>query len=47
MNHKFISLLQSDIKIEKPSKKLEEFHTLYWSDFEKELQKNKITFRNI
>jgi len=41
-NHKFISLLQSDFKIEKPSKKLEEFHTLHWSDFEKELQKNKI-----
>jgi len=40
---KLISLLQSDFKIEKPSKKIEEFHTLSWSDFEKELLKKKIT----
>ena len=39
---KFISLLKSDFKFEKPSKKIEDFYLLDWSDFNKELQKNKI-----
>ncbi len=40
---KFQSLLNSDFKIEKPPKKIEEFYLLEWSDFNKELQKIKIT----
>ena len=39
---KFISLLKSDFQFEKPSKKIEDFYLLDWSDFNKELQKNKI-----
>jgi type I restriction-modification system DNA methylase subunit len=39
---KFISLLKSDFQLEKPSKKIEDFYLLDWSDFNKELQKNKI-----
>jgi type I restriction-modification system DNA methylase subunit len=46
-NRKFITLLKSDFKIEKPSKKTEEFYTLTWSEFEKELSKNKITLLGI
>jgi hypothetical protein len=45
--HKFISLLQSDFKLEKPSKKIEEFYTLTWTEFEKELSKNKITLLGV
>lgn len=44
---KFISLLQSDFQLEKPSKKIEDFYLLDWSDFNKELQKNKITLLGI
>jgi type I restriction-modification system DNA methylase subunit len=44
---KFLSLLQSDFKLEKPSKKIEEFYTLTWSEFEKELSKNKITLLGV
>jgi type I restriction-modification system DNA methylase subunit len=44
---KFISLLQSDFKLVKPSKKIEEFYSLKWSEFEKELNKNKITLLGI
>jgi len=44
---KFQSLLNSDFKIEKPSKKIEEFYFLEWSDFNKELQKNKITLLGV
>jgi hypothetical protein len=41
-SHKFLNLLKSDFNLEKPSKKIEEFYTLTWSEFEKELNKNKI-----
>jgi len=44
---KFITLLQSDFKIEKPSKKIEEFYLLDWADFNKELKKNKITLLGV
>lgn len=44
---KFISILQSDFQLEKPSKKIEEFYSLDWSDFNKELQKNKITLLGV
>ena len=39
---KFLNLLKSDFQLEKPSKKIEDFYLLDWSDFNKELQKNKI-----
>ena len=42
ISQKFISLLQSDFNLEKPSKKIEEFYSLTGSEFEKELNKNKI-----
>jgi hypothetical protein len=41
-SQKFLNLLKSDFNLEKPSKKIEEFYTLKWSEFEKELNKNKI-----
>jgi len=44
---KFISLLQSDFQLEKPSKKIEEFYFLEWSDFNKELSKNKISLLGV
>ena len=44
---KFIFLLQSDFKLEKPSKKIETFYMLTWSEFEKELSKNKITLLGV
>jgi len=47
LTHKFQSLLHSDFRIEKPSKKIEEFHTLTWADFEKELKKNKVAFLGV
>jgi type I restriction-modification system DNA methylase subunit len=40
---KFISLLQSELSIEKLTKKIEKWHSLEWSDFEKELKRIKIT----
>ena len=46
-SQKFLNLLKSDFNIEKPSKKIEEFYTLTWSEFEKELSKNKITLLGI
>jgi type I restriction-modification system DNA methylase subunit len=42
LNIKFLNLLQSDFKLEKIPKKIEEFYSLIWSDFEKELAKNKV-----
>jgi type I restriction-modification system DNA methylase subunit len=47
ISQKFISLLQSDFNLEKPSKKMEEFYKLTWSEFEKELNKNKITLLGV
>jgi type I restriction-modification system DNA methylase subunit len=47
ITQKFISLLQSDFNLEKPSKKMEEFYKLTWSEFEKELNKNKITLLGV
>jgi hypothetical protein len=44
---KFVSILQSDFQLEKPSKKIEEFYILTWSEFEKELNKNKITLLGV
>ena len=44
---KFLNLLKSDFNLEKPSKKIEEFYTLTWSEFEKELSKNKITLLGV
>ena len=38
----FLTLLQSDFNIEKPSKKIENWYSLSWSEFEKELNKLKI-----
>jgi type I restriction-modification system DNA methylase subunit len=45
--NKFVSILQSDFQLEKPSKKIEEFYILTWSEFEKELNKNKITLLGV
>jgi type I restriction-modification system DNA methylase subunit len=45
--HKFFSLTNSDFGISKLSKKLETFYTLTWSEFEKELSKNKITLLGV
>lgn len=41
---KFLNILQSDFKIEKPSKKIEAFYTLSWSNFEKESLVSDKTF---
>jgi type I restriction-modification system DNA methylase subunit len=41
-SHKFLTLLQSDFNIEKPTKKIENWYSLSWSEFEKELNKLKI-----
>jgi type I restriction-modification system DNA methylase subunit len=46
-SNKFINLLKSDFNLEKPSKKIEEFYLLDWADFNKELQKNKITLLGV
>ena len=46
-SQKFLNLLKSDFNLEKPSKKIEEFYTLTWSEFEKELSKNKITLLGV
>lgn len=43
LTNKFIELLQSDFSIIKKSKKIENWYTLEWSEFEQELKKNKIT----
>ncbi|MFA9289679.1 MAG: TaqI-like C-terminal specificity domain-containing protein [Solirubrobacteraceae bacterium] len=40
---KFMTLLQSDFTIKKPTKKLENWYNLSWAEFEKELNKLKIT----
>lgn len=47
LSQKFINLLKSDFNLEKPSKKIEEFYILTWSEFEKELNKNKITLLGV
>jgi type I restriction-modification system DNA methylase subunit len=41
-SQRFLTLLQSDFKIEKPTKKIENWYNLSWSEFEKELNKLKI-----
>ena len=41
-SQKFLTLLQSDFNIEKPTKKIENWYNLSWSEFEKELHKLKI-----
>jgi type I restriction-modification system DNA methylase subunit len=46
-SQKFLNLLKSDFNLEKPSKKIEEFYTLTWTEFEKELSKNKITLLGV
>lgn len=46
-SQKFLNLLKSDFNLEKPSKKIEEFYTLTWSEFEKELNKNKVTLLGV
>jgi len=43
VSSKFIGLLQSELSIEKLTKKIENWHILEWSNFEKELKKLKIT----
>jgi type I restriction-modification system DNA methylase subunit len=40
--NKFLNLMGSDFKLDKISKRLEDFYILNWSEFEKELNKNKI-----
>jgi hypothetical protein len=45
--NKFLNLLKSDFKFEKPSKKIEDFYTLTWSEFEQELNKVKIILSGI
>ena len=47
LNMKFISLLESDFSVNKISKKLENWHSLEWSQFEKELKKKKIILLGI
>ena len=42
VSSKFIGLLQSELSIEKLTKKIEKWHSLEWSDFEKELKRIKI-----
>jgi len=42
---KFLGLLQSELSVEKLSKKIESWHILEWNDFEKELKKLKITLK--
>jgi hypothetical protein len=46
-SQKFLNLLQSDFNLEKPSKKIEDFYTLSWTEFEKEMNKNKITLLGV
>ena len=41
-SQKFLTLLQSDFNIENPTKKIENWYKLSWSEFEKELNKLKI-----
>jgi type I restriction-modification system DNA methylase subunit len=43
VSSKFIGLLQSELSIEKLTKKIENWHSLEWNDFEKELKRIKIT----
>ena len=42
VSSKFIGLLQSELSIEKLTKKIEHWHFLEWSDFEKELKRIKL-----
>jgi len=42
ISKKFLTLLQSDFNITKPTKKIEIWYNLTWSEFEKELNKLKI-----
>ena len=43
----FIELLKSDFSLEKMSKKIENWHSFNWNEFEKELRKNKIVISGI
>jgi hypothetical protein len=45
--NKFFTLTNSDFGLSKLSKKLETFYILTWAEFEKELNKNKITLLGI
>ncbi|MDA3893200.1 MAG: N-6 DNA methylase [Salinivirgaceae bacterium] len=47
VSSKFIGLLQSELTLEKLSAKIENWHTLEWVDFEKELKKLKITLSGV
>lgn len=47
VSSKFISLLQSEFSIEKLTKKIEKWHSLEWSDFEKELKRIKIILTGV
>jgi len=44
---KFLTLMKSDFSLDKFSKKLEDFYILTWGEFEKELNKNKITLLGV
>jgi hypothetical protein len=44
---KFLTLMKSDFGLDKFSKKIEDFYILTWAEFEKELNKNKITLLGI
>jgi type I restriction-modification system DNA methylase subunit len=46
-SQKFLTLLQSDFNIEKPTKKIENWYNLSWSEFEKELNKFKVILLGI
>ena len=41
-SQRFLTLLESDFNIKKPTKKIENWYNLSWSEFEKELHKLKI-----
>jgi type I restriction-modification system DNA methylase subunit len=45
--NKFFTLTNSDFGLSKLSKKLETFYVLTWAEFEKELNKNKITLLGV
>lgn len=47
VSKRLVGLLQSDFSIEKVSKKIENWHTLKWDEFEKELKKKKVILSGI
>jgi len=47
ISNKFVELLKSDFSLEKMSKKIENWHSFNWNEFEKELEKNKIIISGI